>query len=932
MQYNKLVNTLLDAFTKEYPKRRFLLTKLLGSGAEGGAFLASASDWGNNPSQVVIKIQKNMKPNEKQFLSCLVEYQNLYENGNNQQYLPTYLIRIYEYFQWQKNHCIVMEVGQEDLYRFINNSRNVSIQEKVQICFQIIYPILFLHQQKLIHRDIKQENYIKVGNVFKLIDFGLIRSSLSDVKTLQVGSTIFQAPEIIENRSDYTDKVDIWSLGCVFYEILATQPLFDGQTHQEVTKNIKNHKTYPVPVNNKINQLQISQQFKTILTSMLIYDEKKRPSIQQVYDVFKSYLNPQQKVISQIIPKQDIPQPYEQQENNKQQQIKPQNTNPAIKSENNSSEQLNQIIQNKEPNLNQQQPNIDFKKIIQNNIEQIDTDIKSNKETNNLNQNQLKNEKFQDCLKNQAFQIPLHQDQYITQCNEVFEKLIKEGQQQIKDTLTNQKSLYESKINELKNEFQTQNKINQNKIDLQNSQITELIKQVENLNQQKKQLEQDQQNFKLEIERFKQKIKDEEVKFNTEKNQLNKEIKEFKEKINKMNQFSENLKKENENKNQELQKLFIKNQNNETLIQEIQDKLKESSTSLNKAKSLADIFQNQEKVQKIQIKTQDQQSIIQEITYSQEQKSENPCLNIQSTQEYKNLIENLKTELQKQINDVLLVQENRNKDQLNLIKEQHSSQIINLNNEIADQNNQLKNITQVSSIEKEQLNIEIVDLKNQIENIKQSSEKEKEQQNLRNSQMENSNQELKRQVEQLNESLNQQKSQFQELQQNSQKELNDLKSELVVCQQTSQAEKLRQSKEIDELNGKIQKYEEDNKIQNEKIKKYEEDNKIQNEKIKKHEEDNKIQNEKIKKYEEEIKILNEKIKELEEQNLNKNQELQKLNQENQQFKDNLNQAIQPQNQVNALIEFFKQNQNLDGYIENNSEKYMELVSLLSQNN
>jgi len=49
MQYNKLVNTLLDVPTKEYPNRKFHLTKLLGCGAEGGAFLASTSDWGNNP-------------------------------------------------------------------------------------------------------------------------------------------------------------------------------------------------------------------------------------------------------------------------------------------------------------------------------------------------------------------------------------------------------------------------------------------------------------------------------------------------------------------------------------------------------------------------------------------------------------------------------------------------------------------------------------------------------------------------------------------------------------------------------------------------------------------------------------------------------------------------------------------------------------------
>lgn len=53
---------------------------------------------------------------------------------------------------------------------------------------------------------------------------------------------IFQAPEILENSNSYTEKVDTWSLGCVIYEVLSGAALFDGDSFDEVTTKIKNHK------------------------------------------------------------------------------------------------------------------------------------------------------------------------------------------------------------------------------------------------------------------------------------------------------------------------------------------------------------------------------------------------------------------------------------------------------------------------------------------------------------------------------------------------------------------------------------------------------------------------------------------------------------------------------------------------------------------
>ncbi|CAK70380.1 unnamed protein product (macronuclear) [Paramecium tetraurelia] len=231
MIYKQFVNSLIENATKEYPKRSFHLTELLAFGSEGGAFLAIAKNWGKNPQNVVIKIQKNMKANEKDFLNKLIIYQDQYESGNNKQYLPSNLIRVFECFEWKENNCVLMEVGGQSLFDYITMKTDLQMEERVKICFEICYPLYFLHQQKLIHRDIKPENFITVGEIFKLIDFGLIRSSFSQKKTQQVGNVISQAPEILENSSSYTEKVDIWSLGCVFYEVLSGQALLDAPKH-----------------------------------------------------------------------------------------------------------------------------------------------------------------------------------------------------------------------------------------------------------------------------------------------------------------------------------------------------------------------------------------------------------------------------------------------------------------------------------------------------------------------------------------------------------------------------------------------------------------------------------------------------------------------------------------------------------------------------
>ncbi|CAD8161704.1 unnamed protein product [Paramecium octaurelia] len=289
MNYIGLLNTVIEAKTNEFPNRKFTLIKLLGSGSEGGVYIANAQGWGNNSKQFALKLQKQMKESEKDFIKNLIQYQKVFDQGNDKGQLSSNIIQIYDYFEWQKQHCIIMEVGQESLYHFTSQNK-IPVQEKNKVLIQITLPILFLHNAKLIHRDLKPENYIKVGDTFKLIDFGLVRgSNPQDIKTMSVGSLVFQAPEMIQNSNNYNEKIDIWSLACVFYEVLSSQTLFDGQNYQQLTQQIINHK-FPANINNKINQLQTSEKIKNLLVNMLSYVEAKRPTIQQVYNELQQQL------------------------------------------------------------------------------------------------------------------------------------------------------------------------------------------------------------------------------------------------------------------------------------------------------------------------------------------------------------------------------------------------------------------------------------------------------------------------------------------------------------------------------------------------------------------------------------------------------------------------------------------------------------------
>ncbi len=132
--------------------------------------------------------------------------------------------------------------------------------------------IAFCHRNRILHRDLKPGNiYIDEKKTIKLGDFGLSRQ-LKDGSVLaktHVGTPYYMSPEQMHGQ-EYNDRSDIWSLGCVMYEIATTYPPFKAKNEIELSKMVKECKIKRTE--------EFSEDFFDLICEMIQKDHRKRPS------------------------------------------------------------------------------------------------------------------------------------------------------------------------------------------------------------------------------------------------------------------------------------------------------------------------------------------------------------------------------------------------------------------------------------------------------------------------------------------------------------------------------------------------------------------------------------------------------------------------------------------------------------------------------
>lgn len=99
--------------------------------------------------------------------------------------------------------------------------------------YQILRGLKYIHSANVLHRDLKPSNLLLNANCdLKICDFGLARvTSETDFMTEYVVTRWYRPPELLLNSSDYTAAIDIWSVGCIFMELMDRKPLFPGRDH-----------------------------------------------------------------------------------------------------------------------------------------------------------------------------------------------------------------------------------------------------------------------------------------------------------------------------------------------------------------------------------------------------------------------------------------------------------------------------------------------------------------------------------------------------------------------------------------------------------------------------------------------------------------------------------------------------------------------------
>ncbi|XP_034015874.1 MAPK/MAK/MRK overlapping kinase-like isoform X2 [Thalassophryne amazonica] len=125
---------------------------------------------------------------------------------------------------------LICELMEMNIYEFIQGRQTPLPEHTVKhYMYQLCKSLQHMHSCGIFHRDVKPENILIKQNVLKLADFGSCRSVYSKPPhTEYISTRWYRAPECLLTDGYYSLKMDIWSAGCVFYEIMSLNPLFPG--------------------------------------------------------------------------------------------------------------------------------------------------------------------------------------------------------------------------------------------------------------------------------------------------------------------------------------------------------------------------------------------------------------------------------------------------------------------------------------------------------------------------------------------------------------------------------------------------------------------------------------------------------------------------------------------------------------------------------
>ncbi|KAJ5222927.1 uncharacterized protein N7469_009167 [Penicillium citrinum] len=252
---------------------RYSIGGFLGKGGFAVCYEGTLARNGRVYAMKVVKSQMPQKKMEEKFRTELQIHSKMRH---------PFIVQFYRAFAFEESTYVVLELCPNgSVMDMVKKRRSLSLPEVRRFMIQLCAAVKYLHRRFVAHRDLKMGNLFLDQNMnIKVGDFGLAAMILSDKdakrRNTLCGTPNYIAPEILDkSKGGHTQKVDIWSLGVIFFAMLTGYPPFQSKTQEEIYKKVRNL-TYVWPKESDHSNF-IPEEAKDLVSACLNLVDEERP-------------------------------------------------------------------------------------------------------------------------------------------------------------------------------------------------------------------------------------------------------------------------------------------------------------------------------------------------------------------------------------------------------------------------------------------------------------------------------------------------------------------------------------------------------------------------------------------------------------------------------------------------------------------------------
>lgn len=147
------------------------------------------------------------------------------------------IVTLHDIVHTDKSLTLVFEYLERDLKQYMDDCGAILAMNNVKLfLYQMLRGLAYCHARRVLHRDLKPQNLlINERGELKLADFGLARAKSVPTKTYsnEVVTLWYRPPDVLLGSTEYSTPIDMWGVGCIFYEMASGRPLFPGSTVED---------------------------------------------------------------------------------------------------------------------------------------------------------------------------------------------------------------------------------------------------------------------------------------------------------------------------------------------------------------------------------------------------------------------------------------------------------------------------------------------------------------------------------------------------------------------------------------------------------------------------------------------------------------------------------------------------------------------------